>query len=174
MKNDSSLAKLGGNMGFWLSLLLGLGLLLSQGELNSTENHYKVETAATVFPMEIEAVRACIQQAADAWMTGNALQFVNLFDADGEFIAPGNRWVGKEAIRQAFEQFMQEYSEIKITIRQVLVDGDRVAVEWQWQETEKSTQKRNLADDAILVDFQNGLIQRWREYIDTATPKVER
>jgi uncharacterized protein (TIGR02246 family) len=160
-------------MRVWLSWLLCLGLFLSQGELHSVENDYKVETAATIPVMEIEAVRSCIQQAADAWMTGNAAQFVDLFDTDGEFIAPGNRWVGKAAIHQAFEQFMQEYAEIKITIQQILVDGDRVAVEWQWQETEKSTQKRNLADDAILVDFHNGLIQRWREYIDTATPKAE-
>jgi len=40
-------------------------------------------------------------------------------------------------------------------------------VEWIWKDVEKNTGSQSQAEDAIIVDFREGQINRWREYIDT-------
>ncbi|PIG93659.1 SgcJ/EcaC family oxidoreductase [Gloeocapsopsis sp. IPPAS B-1203] len=115
--------------------------------------------------MKPEEIRSRIQQAAHAWMTGNAEAFAELFVPDGEFIVPGDRWIGRAAIRQAVVDFAAAHSHVQIEIQRILIDGDSAVVEWHWQEEIAGT--HNSADDAIAIDFQNGLISRWREYIDT-------
>jgi ketosteroid isomerase-like protein len=58
--------------------------------------------------------------------------------------------------------------EVGLTVQQA-------SVEWHWQENEKATGKHGSADDMIVIDFQDGRIRRWREYIDTQScmrPKI--
>ena len=120
--------------------------------------------------MTSEQCRSIIQQAAEAWITGNADSFAALFLPDGEFIVPNNRWVGTEKIRQVAADFATDY-QVKIEIRRIIVEDDRAVVEWYWSDTEKATGKCNQADDAIVVDFRAGKISRWREYIDANSSK---
>lgn len=122
--------------------------------------------------MTSEQCRSIIQQAAEAWITGNADSFASLFLPDGEFIVPNNRWVGTEKIRQVAADFATDY-EVKIEIRRIIVEDERAVVEWYWSDTQKATGKCNQADDAIVVDFRAGKISRWREYIDATSPKCQ-
>ncbi len=63
---------------------------------------------------------------------------------------------------------------VKIEIQQILIEGDRTVVGWFWEDTEKATGRHQKAEDAIAlgvggaiaVDFKDGKISRWREYID--------
>lgn len=114
-------------------------------------------------------IRAIIQYAIAAWTEGNASGFAALFTEDGELIVPGRRWVGPEAIQQAAWDFLKD-SQVHIDVQQVLIQGQRAAVEWKWQETSKSHGTSSQADDVIMIDFVDGKIQRWREYIDNDTP----
>ncbi|HZY45949.1 MAG TPA: SgcJ/EcaC family oxidoreductase [Anaerolineae bacterium] len=122
--------------------------------------------------MKPETIRPIIQQAAEAWITGNADLFASFFTSDGEFVVPGKIHRGREAIRQVTQSFADRYSDVKIDIRRIIIDGDQCVVEWYWEDTKKETGVRSRADDAIVVDFKNGLICRWREYIDTKSPSV--
>ena len=122
--------------------------------------------------MTSEQCRSIIQQAAEAWIKGNADSFASLFLPDGEFIVPNNRWVGTEKIRQVAADFATDY-EVKIEIRRIIVEDERAVVEWYWSDTQKATGKCNQADDAIVVDFRAGKISRWREYIDATSPKCQ-
>jgi uncharacterized protein (TIGR02246 family) len=117
-------------------------------------------------PMTPEAMRSVIQQAADFWIKGNSRGFAALFSADGEFIVPGSRWVGVGAIERAAKEFHESHNEVEIEIQQILVENTRACVEWVWRDISLSSGKRTQAKDAIIVDFQDGKIQRWREYID--------
>ncbi len=122
--------------------------------------------------MTSEKIRSIIQQASEAWLTGDAEAFASLFLPDGEFIVPNNRWVGTEKIRQVAADFATDY-EVKIEIRRIIVEDERAVVEWYWSDTQKATGKCNQADDAIVVDFRAGKISRWREYIDATSPKCQ-
>lgn len=117
--------------------------------------------------MTPEEVQSVIQQARDAWITGDANSFAALFLPNGEFIIPGNRWVGQAAIRKVAADFASAYTDVRIDIRRIVVQGSQAVVEWHWQETEKATGENSSADDAIVIDFQESYISRWREYIDT-------
>ncbi len=122
--------------------------------------------------MTSEQCRSIIQQAAEAWIEGEADTFASLFLPDGEFIVPNNRWVGTAKIKQVTADFAADY-EVKIAIRRIIVEGNQAVVEWNWSDREKATGKCNQADDAIIVDFRVGKITRWREYIDATSPKAQ-
>jgi uncharacterized protein (TIGR02246 family) len=119
--------------------------------------------------MTTEQIKAAIAQAAKAWIEGDAEGFASLFLPEGEFIVPGDRWIGREQIHQAVIDYASAYSEVKIEIRQIVIDGNYAFVEWHWEDKENATGKVSKADDAIAIDFQDGLISRWREYIDSTT-----
>ncbi len=123
-------------------------------------------------PMNPEDIRIAIAQARDAWIARDAEALAALFAPDGEIIVPGQRWQGQERIRQEVAHFAQQYSDVRIEIRQIIVDGDRAVVEWYYEDTENTTGRRNKADDVIVINFQAGRISRWREYFDTETPKL--
>ncbi|MBE9193523.1 SgcJ/EcaC family oxidoreductase [Gloeocapsopsis crepidinum LEGE 06123] len=71
--------------------------------------------------MKPEEIRSRIQQAAHAWMTGNAEAFAVLFVPNGEFIVPGDRWIGQAAIRQAVADFAATHSHVQIEIQRILI-----------------------------------------------------
>lgn len=112
-------------------------------------------------PLEI---RSIIKLAADACQHQNAQTFASLFRNDAEMILPGHRLTGKAKIQAATTTYLQSCDEIKIEIQRILVEGDRAVVEWRWQ-SRKAGQK-DYAENAIVIDFKAGLIQRWREYTD--------
>jgi uncharacterized protein (TIGR02246 family) len=162
-------------LGIWVTLMTSLTTHASSAELPDVQN--RLVTACAVKRhqpeeakfMKPEEIRSLIQKAGDAWMAGDADGWAALFIPDGEFIVPGNRWVGQEEIRKAASDFASNYT-VKINIRRIIIEGNQAVVEWHWQDTEKATGRLSQADDAIVVDFQAGQISRWREYIDTKTP----
>ena len=125
--------------------------------------------------MHPEDIHTIIDQAKLAWIEGDADTFANLFTPDGEFIVPGNCWVGPTEIGQTIANFAQNNTDISIQISQVIIkaptppEGDRVLLEWHWENTQLATGKRERADDAIAIDFRGDKISRWREYIDSKT-----
>jgi uncharacterized protein (TIGR02246 family) len=117
--------------------------------------------------MQPNEIRNIIQQAQVAWIAGDAAGFADLFTEDGEFIVPGDRWVGRESIRKIAAEFAADYSEVDIEIQRLIIDGDQAVVEWHWEDKQTASGEHNKADDAIVVDFRDGQICRWREYIDS-------
>ncbi len=116
-------------------------------------------------------IRAVIQQAREAWVSGDAVAFAALFTADGELIVPGQRWQGQRAIEIETANFVEQFS-VAIEIQKVLVEGNQAAVAWDWQETPKAGGQTRQTQDAIWIEFEAGHIRRWREYIDAETPEI--
>ncbi len=120
--------------------------------------------------MNQEEIQASIEKARSAWANQDVDALVQMFTIDGEIILPGQKWQGQAKIREEITNFAQQYSNIKIDIRRILIENNQAAVEWYYEDTEKATGHRNKADDVIVIDFQDGCISRWREYFDTKTP----
>ncbi len=119
--------------------------------------------------MDPDRLGKTLDAAIAAWSSGDAAGFAALFAEDGAMIVPGRRWVGPAAIQQAAADFFKDY-DAAITVRQILIQEHRAAVEWRWRETCRQTGKSEAADDVIMVDFSAGQIVRWREYIDRDSP----
>ncbi len=117
-----------------------------------------------------QAIYSLIEQAKDAWMARDADALAQLFLQDGALIVPGQHWKGQAKIREEIAKFSQQYTDVSITIQQILIDGNRAAVEWHYEDTEKSTGQRSQVDDAIIIEVKDGRISYWREYFDAETP----
>lgn len=111
-----------------------------------------------------------IESAKAAWLEGDGQKFVDLFTSDGELIAPGHRWQGRNAILEAFQSFTATHLVQAIAIHNLVVQGHSAMLEWSWEEVEKQTGQVTRMEDAIAIDFRGSLIQRWREYIDETAP----
>ncbi len=142
------------------NLVLWLGLILILFNFGFDMNR-------SVGATEPQVIRAIIEQAKTAWIDRDADALAQLFTVDGELIVPGQRWQGRTRIRTEVAKYAQQYRDVSITISQIIIEGDRAAVEWHYEDTEHATGKRNKADDAIAIDFKAGQIDRWREYFDT-------
>jgi uncharacterized protein (TIGR02246 family) len=141
--------------------------LLTTPILLSYVNSLPVAIAPEI--MQPEDIKEIVRRSKEAWVTKDADAIATLFARDGEFIVPGNRYVGREAIKKVAADFFAANLSVAIEIKNIIIEGDRAAVEWLWQERDNATGRLKKADDAIIIDFQAGKIARWREYIDTVT-----
>ncbi len=143
------------NLSRWLSVGIILVGLMSSMDISVSQNESQ------------PYIRSLIEQAKDYWVACDADALAQLFTLDGELIVPGQRWQGQERIREEISKFAQQYTDVRIAIQRVLIDGNQAAVEWHYEDTEKATGKRSQSDDAIFIEFHNGRISCWREYFDT-------
>jgi uncharacterized protein (TIGR02246 family) len=116
-----------------------------------------------------QEIRALVELAQNAWIARDADALAQLFTPNGELIVPGQRWQGQAKIREEVAKFAGQYTDVKITIHRTIFEGNRAAVEWHYEDTETATGKRNQADDAIVIEVQNGRISYWREYFDMSS-----
>ena len=114
-----------------------------------------------------QEIREIVELAKNAWIARDADALAQLFTPNGELIIPGQRWQGQAKIRSEVAKFAGQYTNVKITIRSTIVEGNRAAVEWHYEDMETATGKHNQANDAIVIEVQNGRISYWREYFDT-------
>lgn len=131
---------------------------------------FSSDTFANQDNMNQEDILTLINKAKEAWVAQDADALTQMFTPDGEIIVPGKKWQGQAKIREEIIHFAQQYSDVKIDIKRIIVENNQAAVEWYYEDTHKATGRRNKADDVIFVDFKDGLISRWREYFDTETP----
>lgn len=158
-----------------MAIVLILGVLITLMHLERSAQALPHQPTAdssrsTEFALMEAEIQSIIQRARDAWVNGDAEGFASLFTSDGEFLVPGNRWVGQDAIRQVAADFAAHSSNVTVVIHRIIIQNNQAAVEWHWEDTDASGH-RNQADDVIVIDFVDRRIHRWREYIDTQTPQ---
>lgn len=124
-------------------------LFLSLGQMNSEQ-----------------AISAMVQRQASAWENADSSAIVRDFAEDAIFIAAGTKFEGKEAIKQASEDYFAQFSDTKVTIKRIIIDRVQGAVEWDWSDRNKKTGQNSQAEDAIIFELKDGKIVYWREYIE--------
>jgi uncharacterized protein (TIGR02246 family) len=121
--------------------------------------------------MTHDEMRAAILNQIRAWETGDADLLAGGFTPDGAIVVSGKVIAGREALQATVRRFSSRHSEVKVVLHRIIFGDDCAAVEYRWEDTKNETGERYLADDAVWVDFRDGLISRWREYWDNETPK---
>jgi ketosteroid isomerase-like protein len=123
---------------------------------------------------------------ADSKMTGNTADIVALVNrqiqaweknnfgiaaADwlptGELISPGGHVAYKD-MQAAMTDYFTHFADARITVKNVFLspDGNKAAIEWDWEVTRLRDGTRGVTHDAIIVDLKGGKISSWREYFD--------
>jgi uncharacterized protein (TIGR02246 family) len=123
--------------------------------------------------MTNEDMQAAILHQIRAWEQGDAEGLANGFTPDGEIVVSGKVIPGREALQATVRRFSGRHSDVKVTLGRIVYGEECAAVEYRWEDTKNETGQRYVADDAVWVDFRDGLICRWREYWDNETPRAQ-
>ena len=118
-----------------------------------------------------DEMRAAILNQIRAWEQGDADGLANGFIPDGEIVVAGKLIKGRDALRATVTRFSGRHSHVQVILHRITFGENCAAVEYRWEDTKNETGERYIADDAVWVDFRDGLIARWREYWDNETPK---
>jgi ketosteroid isomerase-like protein len=135
------------------SPLLLCGLLLTAGCRASDEGASK------------QAIEELVWQHAKAWETGDAALFERIIHPDIVFAYPGGR-LGKPEIMGSFNDFARDFKDTRVYVHKILIQGDEVAVEWQFASTERQSGKRSAVSDGIIGRVKEGRFILWKEYFD--------
>jgi uncharacterized protein (TIGR02246 family) len=119
--------------------------------------------------MTREEVWAFLQMRARAWEAGDLEAIAAGYAPDVVLIAPGGiRLEGIEALRENNARYFADFTDIRVELTRVVLDGDEGALEWTWSETRRADGLRRSVDDAIVFVLRDDKIVYWREYFDTA------
>lgn len=119
-------------------------------------------TYSADFDKEIEKM---VKDHAKAWETGDRQLLDSLLDDDVVFAYPGRR-LNKSQTLEDLDYFSKNYNGTKVYISRIIIDGDDVAVEWQFATTKKGDKKRQVVSDAIIAKVRDGKFIVWKEYLD--------
>ena len=102
---------------------------------------------------------------ARAWEPGDEILLDSLLHEESVFAYPGRR-LTKEQTLEDLRYFADFYTDTKVYIHTIVVDGNDVAVEWQFATTKEETGKREVVSDAIIGTIRDGKFIVWKEYLD--------
>ena len=119
--------------------------------------------------MNREEIVAMVHRQASAWENGDVAAIVADFADDALFIAARKEFQGKEAIQKAAEDYFEQFTNTKVKIIRIIVEGSSGAVQWNWSDQSRLTQNSSYAEDAIIFELKNDTIVYWREYIEKVT-----
>lgn len=110
-------------------------------------------------------VRKMVEDHARAWETGDEELLSSLLHEEAVFAYPGRR-LSKEETLEDLRFFRDNYTDTKVYIHNIVIEGDIVAVEWQFATTKKETGTREVVSDAIIGELKDGKFIVWKEYLD--------
>ncbi len=112
-------------------------------------------------------IQNLVKRQAKAWETGDVSRIIQDFAPNATFIAAGYTFEGIDAIKKTAADYFKAFTDVKVTIKRIIIEHNKGAVEWDWSERNKKTGERSQAEDAIIFEVQeDGKIIYWREYIE--------
>ena len=123
-------------------------------------------TVAQSLPLNPEEIIEMVERQAKAWESQDVTGIIDDFTEDAVFIAAGFRFDGREQIAKAARDYFQKFHRTSVEIKRIVIDGSQGAVEWDWRDRERKSNKEGFAEDAIIFELQEGKIFYWREYIE--------
>ena len=119
-----------------------------------------------------KAVTGVIETYRDAWERGDVELLRSTINEQIVYAAPGER-LEHEAFLHAFEQHHSTHTDTRIYLNTIVVDGDDVAVEWQFAATDKETGIRTAVSSANMVTVVDEKITVWKQYSDSRIPHMQ-
>ena len=116
--------------------------------------------------MDAKQVNKMVEEMAQLMMRQDNEAVIEFYTEDAIFISPAGRFVGHQAIHDVIALFNRDFNNIVINIKDVIVCGDKCAIEWSFAETRKSDGYTHLMEDAVIFHLRDGKIAYWREYFD--------
>jgi hypothetical protein len=112
-------------------------------------------------------IMALVNRQVQAWEKNNfAIAAVDWLPT-GELISPGGHVAAKD-LQAGMTDYFKYFGDLRVTVKNVFLspDGNKAAIEWDWEVTRLRDKARAVTHDAIIVDLKGGKISSWREYFD--------
>jgi hypothetical protein len=112
-------------------------------------------------------IMALVNRQVQAWEKNNfAIAAVDWLPT-GELISPGGHVAAKD-LQAGMTDYFKNFGDLHVTVKNVFLspDGNKAAIEWDWEVTRLRDKARGVTHDAIIVDLKAGKISSWREYFD--------
>jgi predicted ester cyclase len=75
---------------------------------------------------------------------------------------PGGVAVGAQAAKTMMEGVLQHWPDLRVTVEDILAEGDKVMVRNRWQATDKATRQKIEFHGFVLWRFANQkIVERW-------------
>ena len=91
-------------------------------------------------------ITALVKRQAAAWENHDTASIIADFAPDAVFKAGGFTFNGKKAIQKAASDYFGQFEATKVTIKQIIEEGNRGAVEWDWSDRNQKTGKPSAAE----------------------------
>ena len=112
------------------------------------------------------SLQSLITELIGAWQANDALRACAFFAPDAVYREAGHEAiVGREAICAYFQRFFRDGPVWRFSVDDVIVEGDRAAIEYRFGVKGHAEEWRERAGCAF-VRRAGGLIVEWREYQD--------
>lgn len=105
--------------------------------------------------MTRDELHAFLLRRAGYWAEKNLDAIMADYAPDIDYIAPTARFKGTEQLRQSNARYLQEYTDIRVDLARLIVDGEQGALEWTWDETRVADGAGRSVDDAIVFVIRN-------------------
>ncbi|MEK6983644.1 MAG: nuclear transport factor 2 family protein [Nanoarchaeota archaeon] len=144
----------------WILMLLLIMVTgcSNQAELNKQKNH--------------EVVKNLVYKHAKAWENGDYELLDSVLHENVVFAYPGRR-LNKAETFEDLIGYNKSFKDTRIYINELVVDGEDLAVEWQFASTNIQTGNRTAVSDAIIGKVKNGKIIVWKEYLDGRVSRLQ-
>lgn len=135
-------------------------LVLPIGEQHQTllANNISMDNRQEIFDL--------VDRQAKGWETGNVTQIVADFADDAVFVVNKTILQGKVEIERSAKNYVRQFTDTKVNLKQIIIEGNKGAIEWDWSDRNRQTQTISNAEDAIIFELRQHKIIYWREYID--------
>lgn len=110
-------------------------------------------------------IEQMVRDHAKAWETGDMELLDSLLHEDVVFAYPGRR-LNKNQTMEDLDYFTGHFKDTKVYISKVIIDGNNVAVEWQFATTKIENGERQVVSDAIIGEVKDNKFIVWKEYLD--------
>ena len=119
-----------------------------------------------------EFIKNLVNQHAEAWETGDYELLDSILHEDLVFAYPGRRLNKSETLKDLID-YNASFKNTKIYINKIIINGNDVAVEWQFASTSMKTGNRTAVSDAIIGKVKDGKIIVWKEYLDGRVSRMQ-
>ncbi|MBI2654413.1 nuclear transport factor 2 family protein [Candidatus Woesearchaeota archaeon] len=113
-----------------------------------------------------------VYKHAKAWETGNYELLNSVLHDDVVFAYPGRRLNKQETLADLID-YNKSFRDTKIYINKIIIEGDNLAVEWQFASTNIKTGNRTAVSDAIVGKIKDGKFVVWKEYLDGRVSRMQ-
>ena len=119
-----------------------------------------------------EIAKELVYKHAKAWETGDYELLNEILHEDIIFAYPGRR-LNKQEILADLIDYKKSFKNTNIYINKIIINGNDLAVEWQFASTNIKTGNRTAVSDAIIGKIKDGKIIVWKEYLDGRVSRMQ-